>query len=198
MKNIFAIGIIPVLMLLAFVNNTKEIVVDNSKIIESTIEWKAYKVTGSHFGNVDMKSGNLKFDDEGTLVGGEITIDMNSMTTNDLSGTYATKLMNHLKSDDFFSVADFPIASLKITDVVVKEELGTYALTADMTIKGKMNAIKFEAKVFEENGKKVAKAELKINRANYDVKYGSKSFFKDIGDKMIYDEFDLNVKFVVE
>ena len=34
---------------------------------------------------------------------------------------------------------------------------------------------------------------MKVDRAQYDVRYGSGSFFDDLGDKTIYDEFDLVV-----
>ena len=36
-------------------------------------------------------------------------------------------------------------------------------------------------------------ADLKIDRTKYDIKYGSASFFDDLKDRAIYDEFDLNV-----
>ena len=65
----------------------------------------------------------------------------------------------------------------------------TYEIEGDMTIRGVTNAIKFKAKI--NDGK--ASAKLKIDRTKYGVKYASKSFFKNVGDKMIYDEFDLEV-----
>ncbi|MDD5151626.1 MAG: YceI family protein, partial [Flavobacterium sp.] len=37
---------------------------------------------------------------------------------------------------------------------------------------------------------------LTIDRTKYDIKYGSKSFFESIGDKAIYDNFDLTVSLV--
>ena len=38
-----------------------------------------------------------------------------------------------------------------------------------------------------------ATATLKVDRTNYDIKYGSGSFFDNLGNKAIYDEFDLVV-----
>ena len=38
-----------------------------------------------------------------------------------------------------------------------------------------------------------ATANLEIDRTEYDIKYGSSSFFDDLKDKAIYDNFDLNV-----
>ena len=37
-------------------------------------------------------------------------------------------------------------------------------------------------------------AEIVIDRSKYDVRYGSGSFFDDLGDKTIYDDFTLTVK----
>jgi peptide methionine sulfoxide reductase MsrB len=42
-------------------------------------------------------------------------------------------------------------------------------------------------------GENSAMAALKIDRSKFDVRYGSPSFFNDLQDKAIYDEFDLNV-----
>ena len=36
-------------------------------------------------------------------------------------------------------------------------------------------------------------AKVKIDRSKYNVRYGSDSFFDNLGDRVIYNEFDLNV-----
>ena len=41
-------------------------------------------------------------------------------------------------------------------------------------------------------------ATITVDRSKYDVKYGSKSFFEGLGDKVIHDNFTLEVKLVVE
>ena len=40
----------------------------------------------------------------------------------------------------------------------------------------------------------MATAQIKVDRTKYNVKYGSGSFFDGLGDKMIYDDFDLDLK----
>ena len=67
----------------------------------SNVFWKGEKVTGSHEGNISLKSGILKFDDN-KLAGGNIVINMNTIDCTDLSGEYKSKLEGHLKSNDFF------------------------------------------------------------------------------------------------
>jgi len=65
----------------------------------------------------------------------------------------------------------------------------SYEATGDLTIKGKTNPITFDLSVY---GSK-ASATLKIDRTEYDVQYGSASFFDGLKDKVIYDEFDIVV-----
>lgn len=152
---------------------------------ESKVTWKAYKVTGSHTGTVDLKSGSLMFIDD-KLSGGSFEVDMPSLVSTDLEGEYKGKLEGHLKSDDFFGVATHPTASLIFTEVKTSGK-NSYEVTGDLTIKGITKPVTFDVSVY---GSK-ATATMKVDRAQYNVKYGSGSFFDNLGDKTIYDEFDL-------
>ena len=163
----------------------------------SQVIWKGYKVTGSHEGTIDIKSGNLSFDD-GVLTGGSFTIDMPTLHATDLEGDYAAKLDGHLKSDDFFGVNNYPEAKLNITNVASRGTAGEYRVTGDLTIKNTTKPVKFNTVVKEEGGKYVATADIKIDRTEYNVRYGSGSFFDNLGDKTIYDEFDLSIRLVTE
>jgi len=162
----------------------KEIKVDNSKLV-----WKGYKVTGSHEGTVDINSGTLIFK-EGVLTGGNISINMRSIESTDLTGEYKGKLEGHLKSDDFFGVENFPTASLKLNKVKPAGK-NSYTATGDMTIKGITNTVDLEISVY---GNK-ANAIIKIDRSKFNVRYGSTSFFDNLKDSAIYDEFDLVADF---
>ncbi len=162
--------------------DTKEVKTESSKVI-----WKAYKVTGSHTGTVDLTSGKLDFEED-KLTGGEFTVDMTSMITTDLDGDSKGKLEGHLKSDDFFGVDKHPEAHMVFTAITPSGK-NSYEVTGDLTIKGITKPVTFDISVY---GSK-ATATLKVDRAAYDVKYGSGSFFDNLGDKTIYDEFDLVV-----
>lgn len=160
---------------------------ESKTIKTSTIAWKGYKVTGSHNGNINLKDGSLSFDNN-QLTGGSFTVDMTSLISTDLEGEWKGKLEGHLKSDDFFGVESHPTATLVFNTVSAKSK-NSYDVTADLTIKGITNPINFTLAVY---GNK-ANATLKIDRAQYQIKYGSGSFFDNLGDKAIYDEFDLVV-----
>ncbi|MBR9922511.1 MAG: YceI family protein [Bacteroidetes bacterium] len=164
---------------------------------ESVINWQAYKVTGQHEGTLGLKSGALDMQD-GTLKGGSFVIDMSSINVTDLEGSYKDKLEGHLHSDDFFSTSTHPTASFKITNVVSRGTPGDYKITGDLTIKGITKAIKFNANVTEVGNQKIATADITVDRSEFNVRYGSGSFFDNLGDNTIYDEFDLSVKLVVQ
>jgi polyisoprenoid-binding protein YceI len=155
------------------------------KVETSKVTWKGYKVTGSHQGVIAIKEGQLTFKDE-KLVGGEFTIDMSSIENTDLEGEYKAKLEGHLKSDDFFGVEKFPTATL-VFKKVKSTGKNSYEVTADLSIKDKTNPVTFDISIY---GNK-ATANIKIDRTKFDVRYGSTSFFDDLQDKAIYDEFDL-------
>lgn len=163
---------------------------------ESFIVWKGYKVTGSHHGKVKVKDGELSFDEAGMLTGGSFQIDMASISCDDLEGEWSDKLVGHLKSDDFFGVEKFPTAKFVIKEVISRGKPGEYKIVGDLTIKETTKEIKFNTAIQEEGSKRVATADITIDRSEYNVRYGSGSFFDNLGDKTIYDEFELSVNLV--
>lgn len=161
---------------------------EDVKIKDSALTWVGSKVTGSHEGTIELKSGYLTLDNN-NLVGGEFVIDMTTIVCTDLSGKGKASIEGHLKSDDFFSVDKFPTASLTILDVK-KKGLGQYQVNANITIKGMTQEIMFDAEIKE----KTAKAKLVIDRTEFGIIYKSGNFFEELADKAIYDEFKLSIE----
>lgn len=157
------------------------------KTENSSVKWKAYKVTGTHEGTINLKEGFLDFNGK-KLTGGEFVVDMTTLVSTDLEGEYKGKLENHLKADDFFGVETFPTAKLVITSTTSFNK-NSYTVVGNLTIKGITKPITFVISTFENK----AVATLKVDRAKYNIKYNSESFFDNLGDKLIYDEFDLVV-----
>ena len=184
MKNLksIALALVVVLSTLSVSAQTK-----NINTATSSIEWLGKKVTGQHNGTVNFKDGTLVFK-KNILAGGTFTVNMTSLTATDLSGEYQGKLNGHLKADDFFGTEKFPTATLVFKKIGVKSA-NVYNVTADLTIKGITKPVTFELTV---NGNTATTA-FNVDRTKYDIKYGSKSFFESIGDKAIYDEFELKV-----
>ena len=153
----------------------------------STVKWKGEKVTGFHEGVINIKAANLTFNND-ELTGGEVIIDMLTINCTDLRGPYKNKLEEHLNSDDFFNVKDYPLSTLKITECT-KLNNNKYNVVANLTIKNVTETIEFETELKNN----IATAEINIDRTKFDIKYSSGSFFKNLGDKMIYDDFSISV-----
>lgn len=179
---------IAIALLVAFGTATLTAQTKKVDATKSSITWVGKKVTGQHDGTINLKEGTLTFNGK-NIVGGNFTVDMTSMTTTDLkAGQGKEKLDGHLKSADFFGTEKFPTSTL-IFKTVAAKSAGVFTVTADLTVKGITNPVTFDLATTANS----ATANVKINRTKYDIKYGSGSFFDNLGDKVIYDDFDLTV-----
>ncbi|WP_293307680.1 YceI family protein [Pedobacter sp. UBA5917] len=162
---------------------------------QSKLTWLAKKVTGEHSGTINVTSGSLALDNK-VLKGGSFELDTKTIAVTDLTDKETNaKLLGHLKSADFFAVDKFDKATFNITSAQ-STGAGTYNVKGKLTIKGITNEITFPATVKQEDNKVTANAKIIIDRTKYDIKFRSKSFFENLGDKTIYDDFELNVQLV--
>ncbi len=163
-------------------------------ITKSSVKWLGKKVTGEHSGTIGIKEGNLEVNN-GKVTGGKVVMDMQSIADLDITDAgMNAKLVGHLKSDDFFGVVTFPTSELAITKV--ESNGNSHTFTGNLTIKGITNPASFTATSSKEGNNTVYKGTLAVDRSKYNVKYGSKSFFDNLGDKVIYDEFTLDFSLV--
>jgi len=159
---------------------------------KSIVEWHAKKIGTQHKGNIQLKSGHFELQD-GKMVEGNFVIDMTSITNTDLENeTYNQKLVGHLKSDDFFGVEKYPTARFELIKSSDFSN-GKATVTGDITIKGKSESISFE--VLQEGNEYTTT--IAIDRSKFDVRYGSDSFFDNLGDKAIDDIFTLEIRLVI-
>jgi polyisoprenoid-binding protein YceI len=184
MKNLKTIAIA---LLVAFGTTVATAQSKKIDVTKSKINWVGKKVTGEHSGTVNFQEGMLIFKGK-KVTGGNFTVDMTSLTATDLTGEWKQKLDGHLKADDFFGTDKFKSATLKFTKIADKGN-GLYSVTADLTIKGITNPVTFDLTVKENT----ATTAFKVDRTKYGIKYNSKSFFETIGDKAIYDDFELAI-----
>lgn len=194
----FLAGLVAVAVIVgtsAFVSPGKKATAYKVDTEKSVLKWNGKKVTGEHSGTIKLSDGSLTADG-GKLTGGAFTFDMNSIVNTDLTDAgYNAKFIGHMKSEDFFNTAKFPTSTFKITKVTPKGG-NVYDITGNMTIKGITNAVTFPATV-KMNGNTIeADGKATLDRTKYDIRYGSKSFFENIGDKAIYDDFTVEMKLV--
>jgi len=162
---------------------------------KSELTWVGKKVTGEHTGKIALKEGVITMDGA-KLTGGKFVADLTSITCTDLTDKeYNGKLIGHLKSDDFFSVEKHPTATFVVTKVAPKSA-GVYDVTGNLTIKGITKPTTFPVTVKTTASGAEATGTLVVDRSKYDIKYNSKSFFENLGDKMINDDFTIDVKLV--
>jgi polyisoprenoid-binding protein YceI len=164
----------------------------NADTSKTKLSWLGEKVTGQHTGTIKLQSGWISFKDN-KIESGEFLIDMNSIK--DSEGN--TRLEGHLKSDDFFSAAKFPNARLAITGSESFDK-GTANVKGNLTIKGITNPIEFKANSQKKDDGLWFYTNITVDRTKYNIKYGSGSFFDNLGDKVIYDEFKLKVALFVK
>ena len=152
----------------------------------SVLYWKGTKPTGSHNGTVKLKEGSMSLKG-GKLSSGKFVVDM--ATIKDADGS--KRLEGHLMSKDFFNVKENPTSTFVITKV--KKEDGKLSVTGDLTIKETTKSITFPATVTEVDGVVTFKSEtFKVNRANFNVRYGSKTFFGNLKNKFINDMMEMS------
>jgi polyisoprenoid-binding protein YceI len=159
---------------------------------KTKLVWLGEKVTGQHTGTINLQSGWLNLKDS-KIVSGEFNIDMTTLKDSEAN----ERLEGHLKSDDFFGVEKFPTSKLVITGSTSLEK-GTGVVTGTLTIKGVTNPIEFKTTMQKNADGVWFFANIVIDRTKYNVRYGSGSFFDNLGDKTIYDEFKLKVNLLVK
>jgi len=164
---------------------------------KSKVEWVGRKVTGAHNGTIDLKEGQLQFDGN-ILNGGRFVIDTTSIKILDITDPATNaQFAGHLASDDFFSSGQFPEATMEVVQVESREN-GSYHVNGDLTIKGITHQVGFDMQVNHANDGVNASGKLTIDRTKYDIRFRSGNFFTNLGDNLIYNNFDLNFNLTAE
>ena len=160
---------------------------------KSQIKWTGKKIGGTHYGGIELIKGELVVDGD-QIANGNFVMDMTTISNADVeSEEYNQKFVGHLKSEDFFYVEKYPESTLEIKKSSPFKD-NQARVSADLTIKGITEQISFD--VVREGS--IYTALIEVDRAKYDVRYGSKSFFNDIGDKAIDDIFTMEVTLFVD
>lgn len=160
---------------------------------DSTIEWKGFKPTGTHNGTINIKEGIINVND-GAIESGKFAIDMTSITVLDIPVEKEgnAKLVGHLSSADFFDVEKYPVSKFQITGIETKD--GKTMLSGNLTLKDATNNISIPVTTTVNGDKLTLTSEtFTIDRSKWNVEYGSKSFFDNLGDKFINDDIELKV-----
>ena len=164
----------------------------------SYLSWKGFKPGGQHYGKLPVSAGALDLKD-GVLRAGSVSIQMNGIIVEDLKAEDgADKLKQHLESEDFFDVAKYPEARFELTNLPAEgvKVAELTELQGNLTLKDVTKNITIPvASVVADpatGAYTITSKTFTINRADWNVKYGSKSFFTGLGDKFINDDIELS------
>jgi polyisoprenoid-binding protein YceI len=163
----------------------KKIVLDNKK---STIKWTGYGEVGGYSltGTINLKSGIFEMENN-KIKSGTIIIDVTSIAHDN------NHLKEHLKGEDFFEVAKYPTAALTIQNSKLLTD-GELEVTGNLTIKKVTKPLVFRIKP----NQNTFSGRIKIDRTVFGVQYNSKSFFDNLGDQAIKNEFDLEFNLITK
>ncbi|NND88158.1 MAG: YceI family protein [Flavobacteriaceae bacterium] len=163
----------------------------------SEITWKGSKPTGTHNGTIEVAKGEV-FVNDGELEAGNFVIDMSSIVVLDLEGKSKQNLESHLKGTvegkegDFFNINKYPTANFELTGVEMVN--GTSMINGNLTIKEKTNNISFPAMIKMQGDQLMIQSEtFTLDRTKWDVNYGSKSIFDNLGDSFVDDEMVITI-----
>ena len=190
---------------------------------KSKVTWIGSKPAGKHNGTIAITGGEVMVEGD-AVVGGNFTIDINSLTVLDIPADQKgnSDLKGHLMSPDFFDAANHPTASFEITGAEVfnasnveadKEEFATefapsklsevmidnptHFISGNLTMRGVTKNITFPARVTLEKGTIKAAANFNIDRTEWKLMYGDEASAIDKAkDKFVYNT--VNVGFVLE
>jgi len=168
----------------------------------SVLEWTGRNFNNRHYGRIPFISGEAVISG-GELRGGEISLDMTGISNLDLQDeAYRQMLVSHLKSEDFFAVDQYPVASIALRgwQPIAGATTGTpgHIVQGELTIKGVSRKIDFPAAVApQEDGSLKAQAVIVMDRTDWNITYGSGRLFEKLGMHLVHDRIDIELFIVL-
>ena len=167
-------------------------------IDKSELSWIGKELsTKIHTGSLNISNGIIQVGDDNS-VSGNIKINMSTINVTDLQGRSKEMLEKHLRSADFFEVENYPEAQINFKSKSFNKLVNQISFEGDLTIKDITNPISFNATLIESSPYLKANAILSFDRSKYNVRFRSGSFFENLGDKLIFDNIDINIKLVTK
>ena len=167
-------------------------------IDDSELSWIGTELsTKTHTGTIDFTDGTIVVDSDNTI-SGNVKINMSTINVTDLQGRSKEMLERHLRSSDFFEVESYSEAKFSFISKSFDKLSNQISFVGDLTIKDITNPISFNATLLETSPFLKAKAVLSFDRSKYNVRFRSGNFFENLGDKLILDEIDVNIRLVTK
>lgn len=172
-------------------------------VANSTLNWAgSYKIgPRAHTGTIGISAGSMNIEGN-QIAAGNFTVDMNTIQVTDQTPEEKKNyLTGHLKSDDFFNVEQFPTATFVVTKVAeaTDDSTATHHISGNLTLRDVTKEITIPANITMTDDQITATSNFAINRADFNVKYGSPTHIIDISkDKIINDEIEFKLNMVAD
>jgi polyisoprenoid-binding protein YceI len=160
---------------------------------QSRLEWQGRKATLSETGLIPIRTCTFSIEG-GRLTSGTMLVEMNGIQATSQKGQAARELGQHLRSADFFDVSTYPTAAYTITSSKT-DGRGNLSVQGKLNIKGQTKEVE-AMMTFASADPVVVSVSLAFNRADFDVRFGSGSFFDNLGDDLISDEVNMRMALV--
>jgi polyisoprenoid-binding protein YceI len=135
----------------------------NVDLTKSKVDWTGSADNRYHPGTLNLKSGSVTIDNN-KITGATFTFDLTSITVTDGAGE---RLTTHLKSADFFDVAQFGEATFTTTSVNYTSD-NVAEVSGNLVVKGVSVPVKFPVKVRGlKDGKLFAEAHFSLDSAPF-------------------------------
>ena len=153
-------------------------------LTQSKIHWKGTKMQGAgkHEGEIELSSAYLIIQNK-RIVAGRFIADMNSIGVTDIpehESIPRKRLNNHLKSADFFNVADFPTARFELLEAIPTSN-DSLKVSGNLRIKDHSRRIEFTA-AYDHH---IFSTRFTIDRFEWDIAYEGSILDKTLVDKQI-------------
>ena len=154
-------------------------------VAASQLQWTGYAEAGgySQSGTLRFKSGSLSMTNE-KITDFKITVAMTTLTHEN------KELEGHLKQSDFFFVSKYPIAQM----IFIQKNKNTFIV--EISIRGKSEKIEIPLDFQKIKEGYVLKGTIRLDRTKFDIKYNSSSYFQDLGNYAIKNDFDLEYELI--
>jgi polyisoprenoid-binding protein YceI len=150
----------------------------------SKLEFVGAKVTGDHRGTFKDYAGSLVLNPDGSVSRLDVEVQLGSLAIE------PERLLGHLKSPDFFDVANFPTAKFSLTRFTEQASAdATHLVAGELELHGVRKQIEFPAKVSFQEADVAASALFTINRKDFGIVYPGKP------DDLIKDDVLLDIAF---
>lgn len=149
---------------------------------KSKFSWTGYASVGKYAptGTIKLSSGSLNFD--GLKISKAVfEFDMKTLSHENKD------LQNHLRNEDFFDVEKYPKATFILEKITNNQAIGL------LKIKDVHKKISFPIILKKSEKEILIQAKISVNRTEFGIKYNSTSFFSNLGDYAIKDNFDFQL-----